>query len=644
MSRNGAILLIVAALILSCIFSAVAFDGADKEPEAPLPEEIYPDADFIITKDSRGYTVLTFKAYGDYKVTDSHPSEWFTQTITNKDLTVCDLSLAKENVEIVFDGAKVNKLILFNVDSKNSMNSAINVHFTMMSGNIQSFSLMSISSNVKQYMSTSYDALPTPIRTADLDFIAGDVDVINPTSLMLSVTNMSLDLDRGMQVNRLFTTGENGKYSNVYVTVNGARIGYMTNIASRIGYLEYNIISGEIDYMCIGANTEHSTNRSLSNMATSYVSGDVNMRVGSSALIKNCIMGAGIINMPRMLCNGDVLNGNVVHMVVIDAQDVTIYNDTTFLNERRTSAYRFNNYKVGQDPNATSLMDTFVVDKSVVKVYSDSGIWSSISSTTLPAGSILSLNTRFFIQDDGVFTVSKGATLYNSDDIVLCGTLDVEGRMVNNSVIQCRAASVVEGELEGIGYLADYVNYATASNSLKVMSEREAVVISLREQSPIEDITATISDGKATVIITVDGSSRIYGSQFMIALTEQPGVEEFGKMYRLDIKGIDRNTLSNSTVEVYMNVDDDVCNAIYVQNPESGEYEIIATAEYTSQIKIPAGTHQTFYLYNYTTERPVLADDDVDEKNMTSFDYVLIAAIVAVLAVTVYALFTMKRD
>ena len=115
-------------------------------------------------------------------------------------------------------------------------------------------------------------------------------------------------------------------------------------------------------------------------------------------------------------------------------------------------------------------------------------------------------------------------------------------------------------------------------------------------------------------------------------------------MYRLDIKGIDRNTLSNSTVEVYMNVDDDVCNAIYVQNPESGEYEIIATAEYTSQIKIPAGTHQTFYLYNYTTERPVLADDDVDEKNMTSFDYVLIAAIVAVLAVTVYALFTMKRD
>jgi hypothetical protein len=644
MSRNGAVLLILTALMLACAVSALALDGAEEEPEEPSIEEIYPDADFIITSDSRDHTLLIFKAYGDYKVTDEHPSQWFSRTILSKDLTVCDLSLAKENVNIVFDDAKVNKLILFNIDSKNSMNAAINVHFTMIKGSIQSFSLMSISNNVKQYMSTSYDALPTPIRTADLDFVGGKVDVINPTSLMLSVTNMYLDLDRGMEINRLYITGENGKYSNVYVSVNGARIGYMTNISSKVGYLKYDIVSGEIDYLCIGANTEHSTNRSMSNMATFYVSGDVDMHVGSYAVIHNCIMGAGIINMPRMLCNGDLLTGNIVHMVVIDAQDVTIYNDTTFLNEPRTAAYRFYNYKVGQEPSATSLMDTFIVDTNVVKIYSDNGIWRSISSTTLPAGSILSLNTRFFIQEDGIFNVSKGATLYNSDDIVLCGTLNVEGTLVNNSVIQCRAASTLEGTIDGIGYLADFVNYSTATNSLKVMSERDAVVISLREQSAVEDITATISDGKATVIITVDGSSRIYGNQFMIALNELPGGEEFAKMYRLDIKGIDRNTLSNSTVEVYMNVDDKVCNAIYVQDPETGGYDIIATAEYTSQIKIPAGTHQMFYLYDYTTEMPVLVDEDADDRGMSSFDYLLIAAIVAVLAVTVYALFTMKRD
>jgi hypothetical protein len=51
-----------------------------------------------------------------------------------------------------------------------------------------------------------------------------------------------------------------------------------------------------------------------------------------------------------------------------------------------------------------------------------------------------------------------------------------------------------------------------------------------------------------------------------------------------------------------------------------------------------------FYLYDYTTEMPVLVDEDADDRGMSSFDYLLIAAIVAVLAVTVYALFTMKRD
>ncbi len=647
MSRNGFVLLAVSMLILSCLaMSAVAMDAAKEKPvveEGPHPEELYPDADVIITADSEGNTVMTFKAYGDYKVTESHPSQWFSKTVKSKDLTVREMSLAKENMEIVFDGATVGKLTLFSIDSKTSMNSAINVHFTMVSGSIQSFSLMSITNGIKQYMSTSYEALPTPIRTADLDFISGTVDLFNPSSQMLSVNTLYLDIGQGMTVNRLYTTGENGKYSNVHVTLTGAHIGYMTNVSSKIGYLQYDFVSGEIDYLCLGANTEHTSNRIMSGMATSYVSGDVNVRIGSMVTVKNCIIGAGIINMPKMLCNGDTLASVPTHMVVIDAPDVTIYNDTAFLNERRTSAYHFNNYKIGQNPYASSVMDSFNLNNESSKVYADDGVWPSISSSTLPAGSILSLNTRFYIQTDAVFTVPKGATMYNVEDIVLCGTLNIEGKMVNNSVIQCRSSSEVNGELEGIGYLADFVYYSSSTDSIKVMSQRDAVVISLQDEDAIESITATLGEGKATVVISTDGSNMISGNQFVIALTGSSGSGDFDKELRLDIRGIDSNILEKCTVNIHMNVDPLVCNAIYVQDPQTDGFDILTTAEYDSQIDFAAGKHQKFYLLSYTTERPELPDDSKDS-GMSTFDYALIAAIVAVFAVTLYALFTMKRD
>jgi len=645
MSRNGVLLLVAIALMLSCVvMSVVAVDGGDNEPdETPSPEELYPDADVIITSDERGHIVLVFKAYGDYKVTEDHPSPWFSKTILNKTITIRDLSQAQKEMNIVFDGADVTKLTLFNIDTKSAMNSAIDVHFTMVSGAIQTFSLFSLSNDLNQYLLTSYDALPTPIHSIQMDFISGNIDLFNPTSMMLSVMNMDLNLGQGTVVNRLYTTGENGKYSNVNVTVSGAHIGYMTNIASKIGTLSYDIISGQINYLCLGANTEHTSNRTLANMATSYVSGDVDVHIGSLAKIGNCIIGAGILNIPRMLCNGDILSSVPIHMVAIDAPDVIIYNDVAFLNERRTSAYHFSNYKIGLNPYATSVMDTLSTKNSSIRVYSDSGVWSSISSCTLPTGSILSLNTRFYIQTEGVFTVSKGATMYNSGDIVLYGTLNNEGRLVNNSVIQCRSSSLVVGEQEGMGYLADYVFYPSSTNTIKVMSLKDAVVIGLQEQNAIEDITATFDEGKTIVIIAANGSSRIYGNQFMVALTEQPGVEQFDKTFRLNVKGIDRNTLGNSTVEVYMAVDPNVCNAIYVEGQEAGQFDVIATAEYVDQIKFPAGDHQRFYLYSYTTDRPELPEPE-DETSMSEFDYFLVAAIIAVLAVTVYALFTMKRD
>ncbi len=642
MSTKVLLPLILLALALALVPFAQTSDGATTQE--PLPQETYPDADIIITADAKGFTLITFKAYGEYQVTKEHPSEWFTKTITSSDVSYLrNMSEASEDMEIVFDGATVRKLTLFNLDTKASLNSAIDVHFTMVSGSISTLSLYTASSQVKQYLPSSYDAMPSAIHSATMDLISGTIDVLNPTDLMLSITKYDVCLENGMVVNRLYTTGENGRYSNVSVTVNGATIGYMTNLASKIGNLEYDIRFGTIDYLSLGSNTEHMSARKLADMPTCQVTGDVYVYIGPSTVLGKCILGAGILNIPQILSTGEYVENPIVHMISIDARGFTVSSDSAFLTERRTSAYSLYNYEVGKNPHTYSLMTSFYNNGESMQVYSETGVWSSISNNVLTTGSVLSINCNFVVQQDGEFILEEGATLYNSDNLVVSGILDIEGLMVNNSVIQCRSGSTVLGTYTGIGVMADYVHYSSPAASLNVMSQSEAAVIDLDQMYPVESISAYLSDDRRSVTITIEGSQRIYGDQFTIALVEKEPPETFSASYRLDIKGIDKDVLGICTVEVTLPTDPEVCTAVYVFDPTVMEYVALANSEYESEISFTAGTYNTFYLYNYTTDRPELPDPIINTE-MKAIDYYLIAAIIAVLAVTTYLLVTMKRD
>lgn len=643
-SKWGLLALFTLVLVSASAIVIDPIDAADP-PKDPLPQDLYPYADIILTADAKGNTLMTFKAYGDYVVTKDHPSEWFTHTYSqNTDIILRNLSQAGDYMEIVYDGANVRKLTIFSVDTKESLNSANSVHFTMYSGSIQTLAMLTASNQVKQYIGNSYDSIPTTLRNVTLDMKGGSVNLLNPTTEMLGITNYTVHLDYGLSVNRMYTTGENGKYSSVHIDMNGAAVGYMSNIASRIGHLIYDINSGSIDYFCIGANTEHSYNRNIGDLATSCVTGDVKVHIGSSATIGKCIMGGGILNMPRILRNGALVSEEIVHMVVIDAQNTTVSNDSAFLAERRTSAYHFGNYKIGGNPSASSISDSFSYLKTTMKVYAEDGVWTSFSSCTIPVGGIVSLNTEYIVQTDGYLNISKGATLYNSDNMVISGSLYIGGTLINNSVIQCRSGSEIEGTPEGIGYLADYVHYSSPTSSLNVMSQRNAVVIDQETQYPVESISTILAEDNLTVTITIEGSQRIYGDEFMIALNPVDPPENFDGMYRLDIKGIDRDLLAICTVEVTLPTDHNQCTAVYVFDEAEGQYKMISAAEYESQVFITAGTYNDFYLLNYTSERPIPPQPIVINTDMTWFDYVLIAAIIGVLAVTVYSLVTMKRD
>jgi hypothetical protein len=113
----------------------------------------------------------------------------------------------------------------------------------------------------------------------------------------------------------------------------------------------------------------------------------------------------------------------------------------------------------------------------------------------------------------------------------------------------------------------------------------------------------------------------------------------------LEIKGIDRNLLGLCTVDVTLPVNQNECTAVYVYNPNTLKYDLIATAEYESSVTFDAGSKNHFYLYTYTTDRPELPDYSpiVINTEIKPIDYWLFAAILAVLAVTVYALITMRR-
>ncbi len=653
MSRVSVLVSIALLLVLSAAAVVLVTSDADDKvpiddgPKVVLPQDIYPDADVIITANDKGYTLVTFKAYGKYHVTDDHPSIWFTETYRHsQDLTVRSISDVNGSLKVVFDGATVKKLTLLTADSKKSLNAGIDIDFTMYSGKIQVLSILSVSNSAEQYLPASYDAVSMPIRAANIHLMSGTIDLYNPTSDLVSISDYTLILDYRMSVNRLFTTGENGKYSNVLVRVFGASIGYMSNISSKIGSLEYEILSGSIDYFAIGANSEHNSSRILSSMATSYVSGDVKVYIGSETRFVQCIMGGGILNIPRILCNGEVISNDIIHMVLIDAPGTAIYNDLAFLTERRNTAYHFYDYKIGQMPYPTSIMDYFKYNSSSEHVYSDKGIWGSMSSSVLPVGAVFSINTMFTISPEATFTISDGATMYNSDDFIINGSLYIEGTLVNNSFIQSRPGCTIVGDPIGVGSIADYVYYSEPTSKIDVMSQTTAIVVAQNTQYPIERISANLYDDNRSVSIAIDGSQRIFADQISISLVEVGSSGDFVDSYRLEIKGIDRNLLGLCTVDITLPVNQSECTAVYVYNPNTLKYDLLATAEYEPFVTFDAGSENHFYMYTYTTDRPELPDYStiVINTEIKAIDYWLFAAILAVLAVTVYALITMRRS
>ena len=561
----------------------------------------------------------------------------------NDDIAIMSISSLREGTRIIYDGANSGTVSIFSIPDKTSLNSLVDLDFVMYSGNIGTLKFLSIPYDVTKSIGNSYDVMPTPIHNADVTLIQGKIGVLNPTDSMVSVTNYNLEIQKDMSIDRLYTTGENGKYSNVEVSITGAKIGYMTNLASRIGSLSYDIQSGSIDYLCIGANSEHYHSSNIAKMPTSYVSGDVMVHIGQSVENKRCIMGSGILNIPNILCNGTSVIEPVIHMVVVDASGIRINNDSAFLTDTRTSAFQMSEYRLGGNVYSRPLMDSFMFNGKSTPVYSEEGIWDSPSTAIIPTGGMLSMNSEFSIPRGGTFFVDEGGIVYNSDDMLVYGSIITKGKFQNNSVIQCSQESSIDGEITGIGFVGDYVYYTMNTDKMSVMSNRTAVVIEQPDYGLVESVSSILSDDRRSVSITA-GSEPIYAKRIMLSLENEGPTGDFDAVYRLDVRGIDPNVLSVCASEVRVHTDQNKSTAVYVYDRDLEEYVMIVSDNYVSEIMFDTLGYNKFYLLTYIDDLPNPNPAKSSGDDMTTFDYVLVSSIIAVFSVTVYALITMKRD
>lgn len=645
MPMNGKqmVLLAVSVLLASAFIMPSSFyPESSAYVNLQTVQEVYPAADIVITSDQDGATVIIRKT-----TASESTDEWTSETIPSmSEIDLCYLSEVKGGLNVVYEGGDVKRLTFFYVDSAQSLNSAIDLDFRMLGGSIQTLTFFNISKVIAPSLSKTYDGAQTPIRNATITLESGFIDLYNPTSDIISISDYRVYLGNGMTVNKFHTTGENGRYPNVAISMNGATVGYMANVSSKIGSLRYDILSGSVDYLCIGADSERSSTiaavMSYEQLSTSYATGEVSLHVLPAAKIGSCIMGAGILSMPHLLCNGEVVTEQITHKVVIDASKVTVVNDTAFLTDTRTSAYHFNYYKVGSNPFSSNILQKVRMNNTNIKVYSESGIWDSISSCVIPVGAILSLDADFIIESDGSMALMKGSTVYNSGNIIVKGTLDIGGNLINNNLIQCWNGSVIIGVPEGVGTVADYVVCPEGATHLLIESDRVAVILVMDYVKDLESIEVDL-EYEGIVSIYLDSFEGMAGTLYVSLIKKGP-YRTFNESIELDVRGLEKYSLS-PIIGISIPTDSEVCTAAYVYNEEDEEYEIISTSEYESSIVFPAGSYRDFYLLQYTTERPALPEDPVEKQEViTSIDYFLIAAIIAVLAVTVYILVTMKRD
>ena len=541
----------VAVILLSIVPSVVPDSSATSDDD--LKSE-YGYADYIISDSGRSTVTVLHKITSVDPDTGETSYEWERRTVSyGASHVLTRLSELGDSLTVVMTGGVLGSLTLIQADVVKDAG-PVDLTFEMYGGEVSDLRALSVQASLKGDLRDSYTLMFSPLGDVRLRLAAGSVGDLIPTEDMVAAASLEVDVGQGMTVDRMFTTGYNGRYGQVMVTLSGGSVGYMANVRSVVGNLEYDLEHGSVDYLCIGADTEYGSNSRLSDMNTFYVQHDVRVSIDPTVEIRQAVIGAGIFDIPSMLWNGDVLAQQPAKSVEIDAPETVITPDLCFMTSNRSqdTVYQFTTYTVGGTPRTRTISSVFTAEwsSSPLPVYGEGGIWASANDLTVHTGFSLYLDAQLTVPSGSVLTVSPGGEVVNVGDMVLMGTMVNNGAVVNNGVIEKRERGSYEGtEPLGSGFLA-YCISLNPSDKIEVMaSDDDTVILRMEDTVYVSYISVLLENGDMEVVIRAPDTMFVGGDRFMISLrgTDPVGGET---AYELTVEGIDQSVLSYLDIEV----------------------------------------------------------------------------------------------
>ncbi len=635
-SIRTTILTVLVLTVAALVASVTAEPAKASSPDQDLIN-MYGYADYIITEGTRSSVNITYR-----ECVNDGTCEWAVRSISQgSSLSLTQLSALDGSLSVVMTGGTLGNLTLIQTDSLQDI-TRTDIEFKMLGGELANLRMLTVPSYLESRLENSYILMFGPLGDITLDLQTGRIGDLVPTEDMISVGMMTVLIGDEMSIDRMLTSGSNGRYDIILVRLLGGTVGYMSNDKSVVGVLTYEFESGSMDYFSIGANSEAGNNNLLSAMSTFYVQGDVTVRVDNSVTIRQAIIGAGILDTPSVLWNGDMPNSYSSKNIEIDAPGMAISPDTCFFTSNRThsNVYFFSTYTVGGTLRTRSISTNYYSGSTQMSVYGEDGIWASATDMSIQVGHYLYLNTMLTIYSNSVFTVEPGGRLVTAGHMLLLGVLMNNGDVLNSGVIEKREGGDIQGfSVMGDGFVAYGINVNTTDGMIEVMaSDDDTVILKTDGTVYIGPISALLKGGDRGVVITVPNTVYVSGSEFMIGLKELEN-GDYISGYELTTTGIDCNVLESLSIEVTVPcaVSSDMKCYVYHQGSD-GTYQVMEVIDRSyGEIMFLASGLGEYYLSTVPPDGEVKSGLDENTLNIC-----LAVIIVIVGAVVVYIL--LKKD
>lgn len=613
------------ALALIAVLLIAAAPPSSADDQGASPQELYPDADVIVSMDEEGRVQVDTRL--------AEPAEdgslYSTRTYrAGSDITLLDWSDIDGSALIVMTGGDIDDLTLVNLDVRVDPEDPVDVDFVMVAGTVNNLTAVSASRSVS--LDDSHFTAYSAVRSLDME-IGGDVGSVSAADCMVEFEEIGITVVEGAVIDRLYPAGDAARCINLYLGMTGGHVGYISNTSTVVTYLDYEFDYGTVDYLCLGADTEGSESRYLQTKWTFYVQRDVRVDIGSMMDIGTAIVGAGILDTPSVLCNGELPSVTVARNVVIEAAGTEIAVDHCFL-AGDGKAYHFNRYEVGGTPTQGTLAESYLVGWVSHPMYGEDGLWGTLSDLVVSAGTVLYLDTTIGISDGAYLLVEPAGKVVNAGHIVLSGTLEVQGLFENNGIVERQDGTVV-GELTGTGYVATCIFARPNDGRIDVMTVTDDAVVLRSQSGDLSFDSALVRLAQSGARVSIELTETLDIGDFLVVALDRTDSSGHNAAWTLFLSGF---KVPEDALDVQVTIPARVPSGYIAHVTDAWGNEMVLSESDAGTLTFTATANGTYYL-------DLEEDDSIVGVDPLAINAIIAAAIVIVAALAVYLLLRHDR-